>query len=422
MGNELTDIPDITFVDKDGNMKKFSSGRPAGIDGMQFMSLKLTESLNDMLVFGEIIFRDYGKVRKAHMFAKGYDYVLIRAKGKKFDGGEYVLKMEVLNITGREDGKLYEGGYDIVRVVLAQYPAYKNLLAWNISKGYSDITISDIAEDIFDTYLNYDSSSKDGFNGFKSIIEKTDEKIDSFYIPNWSIADTLNYLANIAFTCKGKDKVAGFYTFFDIENNFNFRSLEDIITSNKETETIFMKDILSTETTEEETDTDNVIRDYFPDIGHKEYYRTGLSGASIETFNFFKKKNYVYRVGYKNRPLRNELPKLYEKEEYINNMYGHHNVAGMPMKNGKEFADAMALNQLMRAVSAQCSTQIATYGIRGLKVGKLVEIKKKVKDTNENVMELVGRWFIRRIAHTWSGENLAYTQLVGLGRVGKFEH
>ena len=432
LGSHAGEIPIIKFIKRDGTTIKAVSGEgDVGFDGLSIITLKIQEGIDQFMVHGELIVRDYGRLRSGNLFSKGYDYVEIRGKSNHDKGGtEYSLYMEVVNVVSVEEGKVINGGWDVIKLVLVQYPAYRNLLTWRTSGGYSDIIISDIIKDIFKKYISYDNQDGNFYKivdaADKDTIEPTKGKLDSFCIPFWSPYKTINYLKRYAINMEGS---AGYHTWIDIENTFHFRSLEHILNSNKPVE-VKLKEVRTASAEGARTNSDIIIKDYYSDIGSKQYYKIGLSGGTVERFNWEKKKQFATKLGYKKRPSP-EVNPLYEKEEDINNMYGYHEVS--PYRWTKEepllhqdISKGLLLNQMITASGAQCDTHLHISGVvdeeNKIFAGRKILVTTEMPNTHENVFELQGEWFVRTVVHSWTAKYDAYKQLLGLSRIGAFEH
>ena len=85
---------------------------------------------------------------------EGYDYLNVELLSTRDEGGSYDLTFEILNIVGYEHGHLIASGYSVNTIIIAQFPAYRNLMVWKVSKGYDNKKISEIVENLFDTFLN----------------------------------------------------------------------------------------------------------------------------------------------------------------------------------------------------------------------------------------------------------------------------
>ena len=251
-------------------------------------------------------------------------------------------------------------------------------------------------------------------------IEPTDEKIESFCIPFWKPYKTINYLKRYART---PEDAAGYHSWFDLKNQFNFRSLQSIMENGDEHE-LQLKDVITTSIKEAQEDYEKTIKEYFPEFVHKEYYKIGLSGATAERFNWFKKKQYTLKQGYLDRPMKQVNP-IFEKPEEINNMYGYHISTGYRKANYTNFCQALVYNQMLTGIAAQAQTRIQINGIIGdkkMKSGDSIEIINKVQGINENIEELTGKWFVRKVSHTWNTKGVPYIQMLALSRIGEFEH
>ena len=419
------ETPLITPVDR--NMQpRMEGGKPVIIDRQDVIEVKLQEGIDQFVVFGRVKFTDRGKFRIANLMKEGYDYLRMKLftnrGGGSHYGNEYVLMMEILNGEGFEHGHLVGGGYDVNELVVAQYPGYRNLQVWKVSKGYHDKKISEIVEDIFDKFLNTNGQySKFNRSSQLPTIEPTSNQMESFCIPFWSPAKTINYLKRYALA-SGED--AGYHSYFDLKNQFNFRSLQSIM-KNGDTHDLELRDVVVTTIQEGQFDSQKIVKEYYPDFVHKEFYKIGLSGASSERFNWFKKKQYTLKNGYLARPLENGPNIIFEKPEEINNMFGFHIPTGYRWEQDKPFCKALVYNQMLTAIAAQVQTKVQINGIVGekkMKSGDRIIIKNKVQGINENVEELEGRWFVRGVSHSWSTKGTPYRQTLSLSRIGPFNH
>ena len=421
-GSHGAEIPKITPVNKKGEPRKGSGGNNVIIESQDVIELKLQESIAQYVVFGTLIVSDRGKFRIANLLKEGYDYLKIELQSNRSEGGTYELTFEILNIVGKEVGYLVGGAYSTNTYVLAQFPAYRNLMVWNVSKGYHNKKISKIVEDIFDTFLNTQNTyyKKNQTSG-KKTIEETEYKLESFCIPFWNPYTCLTYLLNYAYK---SGEVAGYHCWFDMRGQFNFRSVSSIFNDGDKHE-LELRDIVVTEIADAQEDKQQIIKEYYPDFVHKEYYKKGLAGASSERFNWFKKKQYTLKKGYKKRPIPHGPNKIFEKPEDINNIFGFHMLTGYRGENDKGLCQAMVYNQMLTSITAQAQTKVQVNGIVGekkMKAGDKIKIKNMVQGINENVEELNGTWFVRGVSHTWNTKGIPYRQVLALCRSGDFEH
>lgn len=419
------ETPIIVPVNRNGE-PRMRSGKAVQIERQDVIEVKLQEGINEFVVFGKISFTDRGKFRMANLMAEGYDYLKLELYSNRSEGGyygdDYVLMMEILNEKGFEHGHLVGGGYDFNELIVAQYPAYRNLQVWKISKGFSNKKISEIMEEVFDEFLNTNGQySRNNKSSGEPTIEPTTNKLESFCIPFWSPAKTINYLKRYALA-SGDD--AGYHSYFDLKNQFNFRSLQSIMKKGDK-HNIDLKDVVVDNIQEGQYDKQKIVKEYFPDYIHKEYYKIGLSGAAAERFNWFKKKEYTLKNGYIERPLPTGPNIFFEKPEDINNMFGFHIPTGYRGENDKEFCKALVYNQMLTAIAAQGQGRIQINGIVGekkMKSGDTIIIANKVQGINENVEELEGEWFVRSVAHVWRTKGIPYRQTLALSRIGEFMH
>lgn len=429
LGRELAwgqhggEIPEIIPILKDGTARVAEDGEDERISHEDVVEVKLQEGIDQFCVYGKIRFTDRGVFRMKKLIKEGYDYLRLELFSNRDEGGGYgkvrKLKMEILNMTGWEHGHLYGGGYDQNEMIVAQFPAYRNLQIWKISKGFENVKLSDVVKWIHKNLINKDGNYAIKTNAGKETIEATKNKLESFTIPFWNPAKVLNYLKRYALAGSNN---AGYHCFFDLDDIFHFQSLQSIM-KDGDLHQLELKDIVNESIQEAQTDTQKIVKEYFPDFAHKEFYKIGLSGASAERFNWFKKKEYTLKTGYQARPLPNVNP-LYEKEEEINNMFGFHIPTGYRGENDKEFCKALVYNQLLTAVAAQAQTKIQINGITSnprMKSGDRIEIENKVAGINENVEELNGKWFVRGVVHVWNTKGYPYRQTLALSRDGRFE-
>ena len=421
-GTHNNEVPIIIPINKDGESSPYS---PV-FDPQDIVEVKLQEAISQYVVFGTIKFTDRGKFKMGVLLREGYDYIQMilrsnREEGPGYGESGYILKFEILNIIGYEEGHLAGGAYDEFTITIAQFPAYRNLLTWNVSKGYNDKKISEIVKDIFTNFLNKNPDEyKIGNLEKGKTVEETIGKLESFCTPFWNPHKTLNYLKRYAIT---PGDIAGFHCWFDLKNQFHFRSLDHIMENGDEHE-INIQDIVVTSIADAQKDTQKIINDYYPEFVHKEYYKIGLSGASAERFNWFKKKEYTLKNGYMKRPV-NQVNDLYEEPKDINNMFGFHIPTGYRGENDKQTCKALVYNQLLTAVAAQVQTHVLINGITSneyMKAGDSIIIKNKVKGVNENIEELEGKWFVRTVSHTWNTKGIPYRQVLALSRTEPFKH
>jgi len=417
------ETPEIIPINKDGEPSPYAPT----FDGGDIISVKLQESISQFVVFGTVTFSDRGKFKMGALMREGYDYLQMTLRSNREEGGAYgdgaqgvKLKFEILNLEGYEKGHTIGSAYDEFTMTIAQFPAYRNLLVWKVSKGYKDIIISDVVKDMFQNFLNKSQDYKIGKIDQGETVQNTIGKLESFCIPFWSPYKTINYLKRYALA---DGDIAGFHSWFDLKNQFHFRSIENIM-QNGDVHDIDLLDIVVTSIKDAQKDTQKVVNDYYPEFAHKEYYKIGLSGASAERFNWFKKKEYTLKAGYLHRPIES-VNNLYEEPKDINNMYGFHIPTGYRGENDKPTCQALVYNQMLTAIAAQVQTHILINGITGeklMKAGDKIKIKNKVKGVNENIEELDGEWFVRTVSHTWSTKGVPYRQVLALSRQGAFLH
>lgn len=419
VGTFSAEVPVFKPMKKDGTKKPSGKGDFA-INSSMIKEVKIYESIDQYVIYGMVKFTDTGVVRISTLFREGYDY-LEMSFYSNIEKEEKIVQLEILNIEGKEFGRLVQA-YDEITIYFAQYPAYRNLLTWKVSKGYNDKFISEIVEDMFNTFLNptqcfYKISNEKG-----PTIQKTKGKLKSFCIPFWCPHKTLNYLRR--FAVADSDGEAGYFCYFDIGNHFNFRSLKHIMNNGKEHK-LDLANVRNSTGQQAINDSENLVKDYYCNLANKQFYKIGLSGASIERFNWYKKKEYTHKQGYLERPLPEGPNELFEIKKDLNNMYGFHMTTGYRWSGDagedKIFADAMVYNQMLTSISSQCQTELVINGIPSLKSGDQIVITNFLGGANENIEELKGKWFVRSVSHWWYMET-PYRQKLHLSRVGKFEH
>lgn len=409
------ELPSLFFCDKNGEDQK-------EIPYSFIESLKLEESIDNLCVFGEILIRDPGRFRKAMAFENGREYIFIDLKSNNWAEGqeEYKGIFSIVNITEERYGRLGASG-SYVLLSLAQYPAYRNSIVWKVSKGYKDVRISDIIEDLFDNYLNKDNEYQENLYDKSDRIEETKYILKDWCIPFWSPYKVIDYL--MPFSGNESDK-AGYHCFFDLSRKFNFRSLQHLM-QNGDTHELKVQQGLVTGQARGEIDETFVITDYFPSIGKREYDKTGLAGSTIERFNFYKKKNYTHKRGYLNREYP-EINNLYEKPEDINNIWGYHTSVMWPWYDSKHLINLYVNNNISKSSAVQCSSSILIHGSVGdnkVKPGDKINVRVVPEVTmQENSEELEGQWFVRGINHSFTDGRTPYRQILSLSRKGEFDH
>jgi len=431
-GNKLTwgtygdEIPIVTPVNRKNEARQ-TQGGDIIFDKQDIIELKLQEGIDQFFVFGVLKVTDRGKFRIANLMKEGYDYLRIELKSNRSPGGIYgqdgQLMMEILNIEGFEHGHLVGSAYDVHHITIAQFPAYRDLQVWKISKGYANKRIDEIVLDIFDNFLNtmkkYTTNIED--TG-ESTIEQTNRALESFCVPFWSPAKTLNYLKRYAIT---PSRRAGYHCWFDLDSHFNFRSLESIM-KNGTQHNLKLTDVVVSSIQEAQEEHRQIIKDYYPEFVHKEYYKIGLSGATAERFNWFKKKQYTLKNGYLARPMENGPNVIFEKPDEMNNMFGFHIPVGYRGERQTDLCQALVYNQMLTGIAAQAQTQVVVNGIIGetkMKSGDNIFVENNVQGVNENVEELEGRWFVRNVSHIWNVvPGFPYRQTLALSRIGEFKH
>jgi len=418
------ETPIIIPVNRQGQPRMGPRGRVI-IDHQDVIEVKLQEGIDQFCVFGKIKFTDRGRFRIANLMHEGYDYLkmeLYSNRDTDFYGNAYVLMMEILNEVGYEHGRLVGSAYDINELTVAQYPAYRNLQVWKVSQGFNNEQINRIIEFIFDKFLNTDGRYlKFNSSSGKPTIEVTKNVLESFCIPFWSPAKTINYLKRYAMAASGD---AGYHSWFDLKNQFNFRSLQSII-NDGDVHELELRDVVVTTIQEGQHDMQKIVKEYYPDFVHKEFYKIGLSGASAERFNWFKKKEYTLKNGYLERPMPKGPNIIFEKPDEINNMFGFHIPTGYRWEQDTEFCKSLVYNQMLTAIAAQAQTKVQINGIVGekkMKSGDKIEIENKAQGINENVEELGGKWFVRGVAHVWNTRGVPYRQTLSLSRLDEFFH
>jgi hypothetical protein len=415
-GSYNAEVPKLYFTNRNGDKRVL-------LDPEFILNLTLQESIDQFCIYGKLTIMDNGNGRMKNIFSEGLEYIEAELKGLRNEGGQYggdpgkPLRFEILNLTSEKVGKVVMGAFDKITFSIAQFPAYRNLLVWNISKGWKDKKIHEIVVDIFQ-FLNKDLNLYTYKLG--ETIEETETTLESYCSPFWSPAKNLNYLKKYA---TSSSLFPGYYTYFDMTNQFHFRSFEHIFVFGEIIE-IDLVDVITTNIKDAVKDTKKFVKDYFPDLAHKEYYKLGLSGSSAERFNWFKKKQYTYKKGYKKRSSP-QINNLYEKEDEINNMFGNHQWCGYRNEKDTQICSALADNLVMTAVGAQSQAQIVVNGITNpvrVKSGDAIVVLNKVQGINENVEELAGSWTVRGIVHVWSNDDVIYRQYLDLCREYSFEH
>lgn len=414
VGTHIGEMPKIFPIKKDGTRKKVGKGFFM-IGASKIKEFKLSEGIEDFCVSGYVIFQDDGVNRISTLMRDGYDYLEIEFFSNYFNDKKKV-RFEIVNIEGVEKGRLIQG-YDIITLNIVQYPAYRNLHVWKISKGWKNKKISDIVEDIFKNFLNKENQYK-ASNELGPTIETTEPEIESFCNPFWSPYQTLNYLKKYA----KMGPSAGFFCYFDMNSIFNFRSLRHLMEKG-ETHEFELNDKRNFDLSEAAKESTFIIRDYYCNLVQKQYLKIGLAGATCERFNWFKKKQFTHKRGYLFRPLPKGPNLNFEVPEDINNMFGYHQVSAY-RNEGKytEFPRALVYNKLLTSIAAQARTHVIINGVIKMKPGDFIKIKDKVKGSQVNVEELDGRWFVRGIDHTWLSTGKPYTQKLHLSRIGDFLH
>lgn len=413
VGTHNDEIPRLFPITKEGKRKMVGSTE-FRIDASSIKEFRLFEGIHLNCVHGYVTFTDPGIYRISTIMREGYDYIEMETESIYF-GGTNKVRFEVYNIEGLEEGRLYQG-YDIVTLRLVQFPAYRHLQVWNVSKGYKDKKISEVVKDILNEFINKNNSIPyEQTTDAGPSIEDTTTKMESFCIPFWNPHTTLNYLKEYA----QKGDKAGFFWFFDLNNKFHFRSLEHLL-SNGLTHNFEMKDIRNVSLSEAANESQKVVRDYYMNFVQKQYYKSGLAGASAERFNWFTKKHYTLKNGYLKRPVQN-INNIFEKPEYINNMFGFHMFTGYRWQDDNPFTKAMVYNKLLTAVAAQGRTHVVINGKVDMKPGDKIIVENKVQGINNNVEELGGTWFVRAIDYVWNPTKV-YSQILHLSRDGAFYH
>jgi hypothetical protein len=212
----------------------------------------------------------------------------------------------------------------------------------------------------------------------------------------------------------------------DLSNDFYFKSLGKVIeeATPKATE-VQIVGIASLSLTELDKDkTRKIVLDYFPNIARKDELNNGLSGVSLESFNWYKKKNYVYKLGYKSRPSAlKDVNSIISKPDEINNVHGYHEVGSYSITGDKELTKYQASAKISNAIFKQMQTKILINGStqdRKIKPGNVLDIKYKAKDYNENITELAGKWLIVEVDHIFDRSiGLNYKCLVTIIRINK---
>lgn len=407
-GTHNDEIPKIFPIKKDGTRKKIGD-KDFVISAARIKEFKLFESIEQFCVSGTLTFKDDGIWRISTLMRDGYDYLEIEFKSNYFNGKKTVW-FEIVNIESMERGRLTQGE-DNVTINVVQYPAYRNLHVWKISKGWKNKKISDIINDIFNEFLN--NTKK-----YSSNIENTEPNLESFCNPFWSPYQTINYLKKYAKVSES----AGFFCYFDMNNFFHFRSLQHIMTKGQ-THNLELNDIRNSSLAEAGQDSKKIIRDYYCNVVQKQYLKIGLAGATVDRFNWLKKKASTHKRGYLQRPLDGGPNIIFEKPEDINNMFGYYNLSGYRWE-GKysEFPKALVFNRMLTSIAAQCQNKVLINGLLDMNSGDTVKIENKIKGSNVNIEELDGQWFVNGITHFWNAVSKPYSQLLHLSRISQFKH
>jgi hypothetical protein len=408
IGAFIREIPVFKPMNAEGQFWKNDSGGDITIDAISIQEVKIYESIDQPVLFGHVTFIDKGIERIASLFRDGFDFLemTIRSNNPFYTGIEKKFKLEILNITGREFGRLYRGT-DQITIEFTLYPAYRNLYVWNISKGWSDTKISDIVTDLFKTYLNTkgdykitNNSSYNKSNSKDGSIQNTNGVLPSFCIPYWNLHTTLEYLKKFSIA-EGTDE-AGYFYWFDSNGFFNYKSLRKIASDGMLWSTK-LTDIRSTSPEELLKGEITAVNDYYVNMINKQYYKCGLSGSQVERFNWYKKKGYIHKVGYSKRPMKRGPNEVFERPENINNIYGIYNRSGMRWSGDDTLlSKAINFNKILESISTQVQTEVVINGIPLLKCGDYVVFENNVKSLNENIIELAkNTWFIRSVSSWW---------------------
>jgi hypothetical protein len=416
VGTHFEEIPKFYPIRRNGKRKKIGKS-DFFIGPENIKEVRLYEGIETPCVHGWFRFMDPGVMRISTIMREGYDYFEAEFQSNYFKEKPKVIRFEVTNIEGVEEGRLMNG-YDIITVRIVQYPAYRNLNVWKISKGYKDQKVSDLVDDVFENFINKSANvpyKKETDGGVKTI-QTTKNKLESFCIPFWSPLHVFDYLKDYAYTGEGD---VGFYFFFDLWNTFHFRSCQHLMTQGTKHE-FKLKEIRNTTLAEASEETKPYIRDYYANLVQKQYYQFGLSGSCFERFNWFTKRQYMRKVGYK-KAQPDSLNKLFEVPKDINNMFGYHGVIGYRGQEHNDFIYSRIGTTLLTSKSAQARTHVVINGKPDLHVGDTLKIKLEEKGINNNVEELDGKWFVRAIDHIWNATS-PYSQLLHLSRDGIFIH
>jgi hypothetical protein len=192
-GSYGSEIPVVTLIDKNGKPIK-EGDQELVLNSVR--SINIQESIESGFSFGTIEFDDLGSFRKSYLYKKGCEYVQIELKSNRNEGDKQTKKkainFEIINMTGYEDGHLINSGVDRVIIYIAQYPMFRNLFYWNISKGYSKRDSKYIIENLFDDFLKKYPDDSDSKYKFKGEVSKY--KMDSYCVPYWNLNDTIQDL------------------------------------------------------------------------------------------------------------------------------------------------------------------------------------------------------------------------------------
>jgi hypothetical protein len=407
IGPFIKEMPIFKPMNALGQFWKNGAGGDIAIDATNIQEVRIYESIDQPVLFGSVTFIDRGIERAASLFRDGFDFLemTVRSNNPFYSGVIKTFKLEILNIKGREFGRVY-GGTDQITIEFTLYPAYRNLYVWNISKGWAEVKISDIVVELFQSFLNvgggYKITNNSTYrpNSSDGSIQNTKGILPSFCIPYWNMHTTLEYLRK--YSVADTTNEAGFFYWFDSNGFFNFKSLRKI--SNDGTLFLLkMTDVRSISPQETLNGTGSVVNDYYFNMINKQYYKHGLSGSQVNRFNWYKKKEYTHKIGYSKRPLKKEINEVFERPENINNIYGPHSQS--PMRWNEDdtlMTKAINYNQILEAISAQMKTEVVINGIPLLKCGDTISFANNVKSLNENIIELSENpWFVRSVTSWW---------------------
>lgn len=421
-GTMEKEIPVCYVVDIKGKYPK--DKKTSALDPNIIDSVVLWEHLEGKYIYGTITLNDSREFKRTVINNKGGEFIRVEMKGATNKKEDYSKKLifEIINVKHAPTTHL-TSGLDKVEITIAQYPFYRNLLSNDISKGYSKKKISEIIEDIFDEFLVKDFDVQEVKKPkFIKTDNGTKETLASYCIPYWSLYKSINYLKQFAYD-NDPETDAGYYCWADMNNQFIFKPLIKIIEDGKKKKKkVYLSHSAWVDPKEAEERTKHHVLYYRSNEVHKELFEEGLTGVSVERYDWFKKKNTWLKIGYENR--KNKEINDYLKEKDNNNYYGKHIVNSFRFnKEIKGFSDCTGYNTILRNQLDQNHSEILINGITDLGVGDVIEIEEgeNVSKLKGNFKELKGDWLVNGIRHAYSKEAAPYTQGLYLTRISKPE-